>query len=85
MTTTVNSDLIIYNDLAQTAFLERRQDNLQVFNDASNGAIVLDNELIEGDFRKRAFYKVGGSIETRNVNSTETVEGKKSVLAKQYR
>lgn len=77
MTTTVNSDLIIYNDLAQTAFLERRQDNLQVFNDASNGAIILDNELIEGDLRKRAFYKVGGSIEDRNVNSDDTVKGKK--------
>ncbi|HDU5279550.1 TPA: hypothetical protein RFU88_003376, partial [Klebsiella aerogenes] len=53
MPTTVNSDLIIYDDLAQTAFLERRQDNLEVFNAASNGAIILDNELIEGDFRKR--------------------------------
>lgn len=79
MPTTVNSDLIIYDDLAQTAFLERRQDNLEVFNAASNGAIILDNELIEGDFRKRTFYKVGGSIESRDVNSTSTVDGKKSV------
>lgn len=81
MPTTVNSDLIIYDDLAQTAFLERRQDNLEVFNAASNGAIILDNELIEGDFRKRTFYKVGGSIESRNVNSTDPVTGKKSVPA----
>lgn len=77
MPTTVNSDLIIYDDLAQTAFLERRQDNLAIFNASSNGAILLDNELIEGDFRKRAFYKVGGSIESRDVNSTEKVTGKK--------
>ncbi len=77
MSTTVNSDLIIYDDLAQTAFLERRQDNLAIFNASSNGAILLDNELIEGDFRKRAFYKVGGSIESRDVNSTEKVTGKK--------
>ncbi|EOC1352609.1 Ig domain-containing protein [Cronobacter dublinensis] len=75
--TTVNSDLVIYDDLAQTAFLERRQDNLEVFNQASNGAIQLDNELIEGDFRKRAFYQVGGSIEARDVNSTDKVNGKK--------
>lgn len=75
--TTVNTDLIIYDDLAQTAFLERRQDNLAIFNASSNGAILLDNELIEGDFRKRAFYKVGGSIESRDVNSTEKVTGKK--------
>lgn len=48
MATTTNNDLVIYNDLAQTAFLERRQDNLAVFNQASNGAIVLDNLFIEG-------------------------------------
>lgn len=71
--TTVNTDLVIYNDLAQTSFLERRQDNLDVFNTASNGAIVLDNIFIEGDFRKRAFYKIGGSIIHRDVNSSETV------------
>ncbi|MGS5769808.1 major capsid protein, partial [Acinetobacter baumannii] len=35
MTTTVNSDMIIYNQLAQTAYLERLQDNLNVFNEAS--------------------------------------------------
>lgn len=75
--TTTNADLIIYDDLAQTAFLERRQDNLAIFNAASNGAIILDNEMIDGDFRKRAFYKVGGSIEFRDVTSTDKVEGKK--------
>ncbi|KFA58955.1 hypothetical protein A9G48_02935 [Gilliamella sp. wkB18] len=77
MATTVNTDLIIYNDLAQTAFLERRQDNLDVFNAASNGAILIDNELIEGDFRKRAFYKVNGSIDPRDINSVDPVTGKK--------
>ncbi len=81
MATTTNSDLVIYNDLAQTAFLERRQDNLAVFNQASNGAIVLDNIFIEGDFRKRAFYQIGGSIEHRDVDSTGTVESKKLVRA----
>lgn len=77
MATTVNNDLIIYNDLAQTAFLERRQDNLDVFNAASNGAILIDNELIEGDFRKRAFYRVNGSIDPRDVNSVDPITGKK--------
>jgi len=77
MATTVNSDLIIYNDEAQTAYLERVQDNLDVFNASSNGAIVLDNELIEGDFRKRAFYKLNGSLEHRDVNSDAKVAGKK--------
>lgn len=77
MPTTVNSDLIIYNDEAQTAYLERIQDNLDVFNASSNGAIVLDNELIQGDFRKRAFYKLGGGLEHRDVNSDGKVTAKK--------
>ncbi|ASK18390.1 major capsid protein [Halomonas sp. N3-2A] len=77
MATTVNSDMIIYNDLAQTAYLERIQEVFEVFNTASQGAIVLDSELIEGDMRKRAFYKIGGSIAHRNVNSTATVTGSK--------
>lgn len=77
MATTVNNDMVIYNRLAQTAYLERLQDNLDVFNAASNGAIVYRSEVIEGDFDKKAFYKVGGSIEHRDVNSTSAVTPKK--------
>ncbi|MEO3357257.1 major capsid protein [Acinetobacter haemolyticus] len=77
MTTTVNSDMIIYNELAQTAYLERLQDNLNVFNQASNGAIRYVNEIIQGDFKEESFYRVGGSIEHRDVNSTAKVTAKK--------
>lgn len=77
MAATVNNDMVIYNRLAQTAYLERLQDNLDVFNAASNGAIVYRSEVIEGDFDKKAFYKVGGSIEHRDVNSTSAVTPKK--------
>lgn len=76
MPTTTNSNMVIYNDLAQTAYLERLQDNLAVFNAASNGAINVFDELIEGDYRKKAFYKIGGSIEHRDVNSTNAVTPK---------
>lgn len=77
MTTTVNSDMIIYNQLAQTAYLERLQDNLNVFNQASNGAIRYINNVIQGDFSQESFYRVGGSIEHRDVNSTAKVTNKK--------
>lgn len=80
MATTTNNDVIIYNELAQTAYLERLQDNLAVFNKMSNGAIVLRDELIEGDFKKETFYKIGGSIGHRDVNSTAKVEGKKIAM-----
>lgn len=75
MPTTLNSDMIIYNDLAQTAYLERLQDVLEVFNASSGGALILRNELIEGDLRKRSFYKIGGTLGHRNVNSDATVAG----------
>lgn len=71
--TTVNTDLIIYDDQAQTAYLERMQDVLDVFNAASGGAIVLRNELLEGNLTQRAFYTVPGGVNHRNVNSTSPV------------
>lgn len=75
--TTVNSDMVIYNRQAQTAYLERIQDILAVFNGNSQGAIVLRSEAIEGDFDQSAFYKIGGAVAYRDVNSTAAVEGKK--------
>lgn len=77
MGTTVNSDTKIYDTIAQTAYLERMQDVLDVFNAKSGGAIILRSEALEGDFAKSAIYKIGGSIEHRDVNSTSSVEGKK--------
>ncbi len=70
---TVNEDVIIYNELVQTAYLERIQDNIDVFGGSSNGAISIRNELIEGDFRKQAFYQFDGSVSHRDVNSDSTV------------
>lgn len=81
MATTVNSDVVIYNELAQTAYLERLQDNLGLFNKASNNAIVLLDENLEGDFNKEAFYKIGGAIEHRDVNSTAAATAKKIAMA----
>lgn len=75
--TTVNTDMIIYNQLAQTAYLERLQDVIDIFNGSSNGAFILENELIQGDFSKNAFYKIGGSISHRDVNSVAAVTANK--------
>lgn len=77
MATTLNKDMVIYDRLAQTAYLERIQDVLDVFNTASNGAVVMRSEAVQGDFDKSAFYKVGGSIEHRDVNSDTAVTPKK--------
>lgn len=74
---TVNSDVIIYNELVQTAYLERIQDNIDVFGGSSNGAISIRNELIEGDFRKQAFYRFEESVSHRDVNSDDPVSASK--------
>lgn len=75
MATTVNSNLVIYEDQAQTAYLERIQDVIQIFNAASGNTLQFRNELIEGNLKQRAFYKIGGSIAHRDVNSTSAVSG----------
>lgn len=77
MATTLNSDMVIYNRLAQTAYLERMQDNLSLFNAASGNALVLRTEAIEGDFDKSAFYTISGGMMHRDVNSDGAVTAAK--------
>lgn len=77
MATTVNSDMIIHPALMQTSYLERKQDNLDVFNGASAGAILLTNEAVMGDYSASSFYKIGGSIAHRDVNSVDAVAASK--------
>ena len=76
-TTTVNSDLIIYARLAQTAYLERLQDVLDVFNGASAGTMVMRTEAIEGDFSRDAFYLLEATVAHRNVNSVSAATATK--------
>lgn len=73
MAETVNSNMVIYDDQVQTAYLERIQDVLAVFNESSRGAIALRSESIVGDFSQRAFYNIPGTVSHRDVNSTGTV------------
>lgn len=75
--TTVNSDMVIYDRTAQTAYLERIQENLMVFNGASNGAFVLRNENIEGNFDKEAIYTLATEVAHRNVNSVTAQDDEK--------
>jgi hypothetical protein len=77
MTVTTNKDFVIYNDQAQTGYFERIQDNINVFNKESLGAITFISEFILGDFSKRAFFNIGGSIQYRDVDSEEDVKAEK--------
>lgn len=77
MANTLNSDVIIHNELAQSGYLERIQDVLEVFNASSGGALMITNELIKGDFNKEAFYDFAGSLVHRDVNSDADVTAQK--------
>lgn len=66
---TVNADVVIYNDQIQTAYLERIQDNIVVFNEASRNGLVLINNAIVGDFHDEAYYDLDVSMQHRDVNS----------------
>lgn len=77
---TVNSDVVIYPALMQTGYLERKQDNLEVFNASSANAIRLINEMVVGDYSAASFYKIGGSIAHRDVNSTAAVTADKIAM-----
>lgn len=48
-----------------------------MFNTASGGAIILRNQLVEGDLSRRSFYTVGGSLSHRDVNSVAAVTAAK--------
>lgn len=77
MATTTNSDMIIYNDQVQTAYFEKMQDVLDVFNGSSNGALVMRSEAMPGDFKDRIWYTIPGGIIHRDVENTETAIAQK--------
>jgi uncharacterized protein YjdB len=73
----MNSDMVIYDRLMQTAYLERIQDVLDVFNASSSGAMVLRSEALEGDHTKDAFYTLDSTVGHRDVSSVAEATGEK--------
>lgn len=73
MANSLPSDFKVYDDLAQTNYMERIQENIDLFNAQSNGAIVLRSESIVGDESKRAFYNDTGDVSHRDVTSNSAV------------
>ncbi len=77
MATTLNSNMVIYDQLMQTAYLERIQDVIEGFNANSAGAMVLRTEAIEGNLSRDAFYTLDATVGHRNVNSAAAVSGER--------
>ena len=51
------ADFVINDAVASMAYIEKLQQNVEAFNGASNGAIVLTTESLIGDFEKQDFFK----------------------------
>lgn len=68
------SNLAVFNQYAYTTFLEALAYNINLFNAATNGAIVLTSASNQGDYSEEAFYRrISGLIRIRDAYSTADV------------
>ncbi len=65
MATTLASDLKIYEAQFQSGMTETLQQNVEAFNAASNGGIVLRSSEHKGNFEQNAFFKSISSLISR--------------------
>lgn len=65
MATTLPSDLKIYEAQFQTGLTETLQQNVDAFNAASNGGIILRSSEVKGNYEYGAFFKTIASLITR--------------------
>ena len=61
----VTSTLTLYNEQYYSGITEVEQQNVDVFNAASNNAITLTSRFIQGDFEKSPFFDKMSSVESR--------------------
>lgn len=70
MATTLASDLKIYEAQFQSGMTETLQQNVEAFNAASNGGIVLRSSQHKGNFEFNAFFKsIASLISRQNITS----------------
>jgi len=67
------SNFTLYDELYHTAQLEVLATNLKAFNAASNGAIVMRDRAIIGDYEKHTMFDLPDTIDWRDNTSTSTV------------
>lgn len=71
------SDLAVYSEYAYSAMTEVLAQQVDLFNEASNGAIILSSAAHQGDFSDVAFFKkISGLVRRRNAYGSGTVAEK---------
>ncbi len=74
MAETIYSDLKIYNDQFWTGFNEQVEQEINGFNEASNGTLLLTSEGLKGHFTQESFVKyLSGLISRRDIGSVAGV------------
>lgn len=72
------SDLAVYSEYAYSAFSETLRQQVDLFNAATGGAVMLQSAAHQGDFSDVAFFAkvTGGLVRRRNAYGTGTVAEK---------
>lgn len=71
------SDLAVFSEYAYSAATEVLAQQVELFNEASNGTIVLSAAEHQGDYSERAFYaKISGLVRRRNAYGSGAVSEK---------
>lgn len=72
------SDLTVYSETAYSAMTEVLDQQIELFNAATGGAIQLTSGALQGDFGETAFWKkISGLVRRRNAYGTGAVTPKK--------
>lgn len=75
------SDLAVYSEYAYTTMTETVAQQVDLFNTASRGTILLSSAANQGDFSDKTFFaKVSGLVRRRNAYGTGTVASKKLAM-----
>lgn len=69
MGTTLASDFKVYDTLVQTSYAETVAQNIKVLLDKANGAIVIEDAAVPGDYLKSAFFKLPSGLVSRRITS----------------
>jgi hypothetical protein len=77
---TTQSDLVIYEDELETAFMESLGQKVAAITEGTGNAIEVSDERLKGDFKRRSMFKrVSGPLRRRDPNSEATVSPQKLV------
>lgn len=67
------SNLKVFNDYAYGVFREKLAENVQLFNAATDGGIVLTTSSKAGDYWDTTFWAAGSVVERRNANAETAI------------